>query len=218
MRPNPFNSLEADCYFIKALGNASEFSKAFLVKNDGNWSWTGVLHEVIISSQTQAKSQLFDEAKLIYDESSGYRSRNPFKFFDDAGVLERALEKHPDQPRYTFYLAQSYVHAKKFDLALNHYEKRSQLRGDAEEVFWSLYCIGCLKEDLGFPSTEVIQAYCKAYAYKPTQAEPLYRLAQYLKNRPLLSQLVLELAKKIPLPQSAARLQGWIYKELANLT
>lgn len=214
---SPFSDLEKDCYFIKAIGTASEFCKAFLAKNDGSWSWVGVLHEVIVSSQKEACYQFFDKGELLYDESSGYRSRNPFKFLDDAHVLEKALQENPGHPRYTFYLAQSYVHARKFDLALNCYEQRSQLGGDTEEIFWSLYCIGCLKEDMGFPSGEIIQAYCKAYAFKPTQAEPLYRLSQHLKNRPLLSELVINLAKKIPMPQGAARLQGWIYEKLSNL-
>ena len=168
-----FQQLESDCYFIKAFGNTSEFSKAFLVKNDGSWSWTGVLHEGIVSERSEARYQLFEQANLIYEENSGYRSRNPHKFQEDARTLEKALQEHPGHPRYTFYLPQSYVHAKKLDLALKYYEQRSLLEGDTEEVFWSLYCIGRLKEDLGFPSAEIIQAYCKAYAYKPTQADPI---------------------------------------------
>lgn len=215
VEPFEKSELEKDCYFVQAFGQSSQFAKTLLIKNEPHWRWQGVLHEMIASSKENTLREFFPKARLIYDESSGFRSRNPNKYQDDARVLAKALEKDPNNPRYLFYLAQSHVHAKKFDLALACYEKRAQLEGDSEELFWSLYCIGCLKEDLGCSSSEIIQAYAKAYQYKPTQAEPLYRLAMHLKNRPFLANLVKNHAKKIPLPQNAARLQRWIYEELA---
>lgn len=213
----PFDrsSLTQDSYLIKALGKTSGFSKMFLIKNYGFWEWFGVLHETISSSKPTT-TEFLDQLELFYDEESGYRSRNPFKYHEDAKILEEALRRNPDHPRYTFYLAQSYVHARKFDLALRFYEKRIELEADAEEVFWSLYCIGCLKEDLGYPSTEIIQAYSKAYQYKPSQAEPLHRLAMYLQNRPFLNELLIQHAKTIPLPTKAARVQDWIYEKLRD--
>lgn len=204
--------LQKDCYFVQAFGRTSQFAKTLFIKNDPSWRWQGVLHEIIVSSKKDASTEYLSKAKLIYDESSSYRSRNPQKYREDAKVLEKALKKEPDNSRYLFYLAQSHVHARQFDLALECYEKRAALKGDSEEVFWSLYCIGCLKEDLGYSSSEIIQAYSKAYQYKPIQVEPLYRLAMHLKERPFLADLVKTHSKTIPLPEKAARLQRWIYE------
>lgn len=206
-------NLNHDCYYIKAVGKSSEFLKTFLVANNGTWRWQGVLHESLVSSNPGSR-ELFSAATLLYDETSGNRAQNPEKYLEDARVLEKALVKEPDHPRYTFYLAQSYLHAGNFLEALACYEKRVQLKGDAEEIFWSYYCIGCLQKDLQYPSSEIIKAFCTAFQYKPNQAEPLYRLASHLSNHPFLAYLLTRYAKEIPIPPSAARLQAWIYEAL----
>ena len=201
------------CYYIKARGQTSEFLKAFLVDNRFDWKWHGVIHEVISCSEPVERKN-FSAGFLIYDERSGHRAQNLEKYLDDAKVLEKALVQEPNNARYVFYLAQSYVHAKAFPQALAMYERRVTLGGDTEEFFWSLYCIACLKKDLAHPSSEIIQAFCRAYQYKPSQAEPLYRLAQHLSHYPFLGYLLTKYAKEIPLPENAARVQGWIYTEL----
>ncbi len=212
---SPFDSssLQNDCYTIKAQGKTSEFLKTFLVNNHLSWTWQGVVHESLVSS-SPASREHFSAALLIYDENSGHRAQNPQKYLDDANLLEKALAKEPNHPRYTFYLAQSYIHAKLFPQALFYFEQRASLGGDTEEIFWSLYCIACLKKDLNYPSHEIIKAFCKAYQYKPTQAEPLYRLATHLSNHPFLSYLLTKYAQRIPIPQNAARIQSWIYEDL----
>ncbi len=205
-------ALQKDCYLITARGKTSEFLKIFLINNHLNWTWHGVLHESLSSTQPTSKETL--PAILIYDENSGSRAQNPQKYLEDAKILEKALLKDPHHPRYTFYLAQCYTHAQQFPQALFYYEQRISLGGDSEELFWSLYCIACLKKDLNYPSHEIIKAFSKAYQYKPTQAEPLYRLATHLEDRPFLAYLLTKYAKNIPLPQNAARLQNWIYEDL----
>lgn len=212
---SPFNpsELQDDCYFIQAKGKTSEFLKTFLIKNSPDWKWHGVIHELVLSSNPTSRSP-FPQALLIYDETSGRRAQNPQKYLEDAKILEKALAQDPNHPRYTFYLAQCYVHAKAFPQALALYERRVELGGDTEEIFWSLYCIGCLKKDLNYPSHEIIQALSRAYQYKPSQAEPLYHLALHLDHHPFLAYLLTKHAKQIPLPQKSARLQRWIYDEL----
>lgn len=206
-----------DCYFIKAIGKNAEFLKMFLVKNDSSWRWEGVIHEVLRSSDSAKSRELFDKATISYDETSGYRAQNPQKYLDDIDILQKALIKEPDHPRYTFYLAQSYLHADFSDLALMTYEKRVKLDADPEEVFWSYYCIGCLREELGYPLVSIMEAFCKAYQHKPDQAESLYLLASHLKEYPFLAYLIANYAKNISLPQTAARMQEWMYHKIPEL-
>ena len=159
---------------------------------------------------------MFTQGTMQYDEESGYRAQDLDKFLKDVALLENALLKTPDHPRTLFYLAQSYLHAKKFPLALKYYEKRVRLKGDPQEVFWSYYCIGCLQEDLGLSSEKIIASHSKAFQCNPMQAEPLYRLALYLQKNPFFSYLLTKYASEIPFPKSAVRLQSWIYDDLAK--
>ena len=126
------------------------------------------------------------------------------------------VAKEPEDTRSLFYLAQSYAHAKEYSLALHFYQKRASLKGCPQEIFWALYCIGCLHEDLGHAPETIITAYSKAYQFDPSRAEPLYRLSLYLEIYPLLSRLLIKWAAHLPLPKDAHRLQKWIYDDLST--
>lgn len=212
---SPLNKsqLFQDYYLIKMAGQTSEFLKMFLIKNDPDWSWRGAIHE-LLANPHPISGEIFANGTMRYDEESGFRAQDPNKFLKDATLLEKALQEAPDHPRTLFYLAQSYLHAKQFSLALKYYEKRVLLKGDPQEVFWSYYCIGCLQEDLGLSPDKIIASYSKAFQCNPTQAEPLYRLALYLKKNPFFSYLLTKYASEVPFPKSAVRLQSWIYDDL----
>ncbi|MBS0625535.1 MAG: glycosyltransferase [Verrucomicrobia bacterium] len=205
--------LEKDYYTIKAFGRTSEFSKMFLVKNNPSWRWKGIVHESI-SHPGSATGELLQATSLIYDEVQGNRSRDPDKFHKDAALLEQALLTDPYNPRNLFYLAQSYVHAREYTKALQTYKERAELGGSPDEIYWSLYCIGCLEEDLGSPTEKVIAAYCKACQFDPSRAEPFYRLSIYLQKQPLLAYLLIKHASQYPFQESSAQSQKWIYDDV----
>ena len=53
------------------------------------------------------------------------------------------------------------------------------MAGWDEEVFWSLLQVAGLKEILKKDSSEILESYQKAYVFRPSRAESLYRIACY---------------------------------------
>jgi tetratricopeptide (TPR) repeat protein len=103
----------------------------------------------------------------------GNRSHNPDKYKRDIEVLEKAIVDEPNNTRYRFYLAQSYRDDGNNEKALEHYQKRVDMGGWAEEVYYSLLQIAHCKAGLQLPLFDVIDAYLKAHHYRPGRLEAL---------------------------------------------
>ncbi|MBS0627532.1 MAG: glycosyltransferase [Verrucomicrobia bacterium] len=168
--------LDQDLYFITVKQkDSSDYLRWFLVNNNLDWKWKGVLHELLESPQ--AKTQAVIAGVINFsDTTQGARSKNPKKYLDDAETLIKALEKEPDNSRYQFYAAQSFANAGELCLALNEYEKRAKMSGYLEEKFISLYIIARIQEILSMPSNIVISSYMKAHEHTPSRLEPMFYL------------------------------------------
>ncbi len=192
--------LTKDCYFVMVH---SDFRYAaqyvLLVRTNLKMSWEGVLHEGLVNNA--ASYGMFANV-CISAFSDGNRSLDPRKFFKDAEILERALIKEPDNARYVIFLALTYDAAKEHAKALEWFEKRSQMGGRDEEVFYSLLKMAHLQRHLKMPEELFVSHYEKAFQNRPTRAEPLYWLADYYITQKNFEKAY-DLAKKaeaIPLP------------------
>jgi len=147
---------------------------------------------------------------IDFDAQDGDRSEDlQKKHFRDANLLEEALRKDPKNSRTVYYLAQSYMCANEFPKALKYYQKRAQMGKMKEEVFWSLFSVGFLEQELKRPFAAIAGSYSAAYQWDSTRLEPLYNLAIYLKENGmvLLSYLVAELGAGIPRQSGYPHLQ-----------
>jgi glycosyltransferase involved in cell wall biosynthesis len=171
-----------DCYFIRIKEKMSFHERCFLLKNSQNIFWKGVLHEGVYSEEKQDE-ELFQKGEILSLTEYGNRSSDPMKYKKDAWILEEALKKEPNNRRYAFFLAQSYSNAKEYALALDSYRKRSEMGGEEDEVFFSLFMIGALQEQLGFDLKICAESFLKAHKFRPYRHEPLYGIAvYYVKN------------------------------------
>jgi len=204
-------SLDLDSYLVTINHAGSRYFRKQLINNHLKWNWVGVLHEYVNSSE--AKSQGILKGVTNIYRSEGYRSRDLQKYHKDAKVLEKALEKEPNNSRYVFYLAQSYKDAGDFESALKNYEKRTKMGGWEQEVFWSLYQFAILQETLKMPADVVIKGYCDAYHFRPIRAEPLCKLAIFFRKKGnyLMAYLVARLGIEIPKPKDILMLEEWVY-------
>ncbi|MBI5345790.1 MAG: FkbM family methyltransferase [Chlamydiae bacterium] len=205
-------SLDKDYYFgvVRAI-DGTDYMRIMMINNHLDWEWKGVLHEELISSNAKTNDML---AKMVnFTIGDGHRSEDPKKHYKDAEVLEKALEKEPNNTRYVFYLAQAYENAKEYLLAIKNYEKRSLMKGSEEEIFWSLYSIAKLQESMNLPQDTVINGYCKAFQYRPSRAEPLYQLGRYYDKigNYCMAYLVLKNATIIPLSKDCLFVESWMY-------
>lgn len=181
--PHPFvkPNLDKDGYYLTTEYDGTKYKRLQLIKGSLNWKWDGKIHEVLTSPQAKNIGTLLGFTNLVSTE--GNRAKDPSRFLKDAQLLEKALLENPTNARTVFYLAQSYRDAGEHKKALEAYQKRVSMGGWGEEVFWSLLQIGLLQENLGENKQTIEESYLKAYEFRPTRAEPLYRLANlYRRN------------------------------------
>lgn len=174
--------LDRDCFIAKGRylnRDDIEFCRTLLIDNRLDWEWSGIIHEEIHGTKSQKREGHFLNQLYILTDLGGCRSKNPNKTLQDAKILEEALLTDPHNARYQFYLALSYDVAKEHSKAFQNYEKRCHLAEDEGEIFYSLYRMARLQEQLKAPKDQIIASYLRAYQFRPTRAEPLYYLAKF---------------------------------------
>ena len=166
--------LTCDAYDVALDLNGITYYRNQLVRSALPWRYEGVLHEYITSDVPHTQCRL--AGVKIHIVLEGARSSDPLKYRRDALVLEEALLAEPSNDRYMFYLAQSYRDAREPELAIQRYQRRIEMGGFPEEVWYSRFEIAKMKELKGDAWPEVLDAYLQSYAARPHRAEPLYRI------------------------------------------
>ena len=182
---------------------------------DRMWEYTGVLHEY-----AQLKDVHPSETKVSKLDGSNYYvlartlgARNvgidPVeKYSRDADVLYSALTNEedpnyePTNVRYQFYLAQSYFDSQQWDNAAEAYQKRIDMGGWEEEIWFAYYRLAIILAIKQRPWIEVKEAYLDAWNYRPSRAEPLYEISRVYRSmeKPRLSYLYAKQGCEIQYP------------------
>lgn len=207
--------LEADAYCIiqkeSYHSTFREHSTYFLIRTDLDYYWKGVLHEGLFS-ETPKYPRLLNGVynKYIND---GSRSKDPQKIQGDIKVLKKGIEKEPSNTRYRFYLARTYWSIRDYRSALKHFEKRAQMGGDSQEVYYSLLFMGISQKYLNYPAETFIKTLCNAYLYRPSRAESMYELARYFAETQnyFMGYLCAKLALSIPMSTDHLFVESWVY-------
>jgi glycosyltransferase involved in cell wall biosynthesis len=189
---NPFLNITEDSYKIKIRLNSLAYYRTQLVRGGQKWKYVGVLHEYISGPTDIKVSEEFLEGVEMHASVSGHNRdiKGKDKYYNDALIFEKAILTTPkeDLPidlerRYVFYMAQSYRDAGMNDRSIEAYQRRVDLGGWAEEVYISKYWIARQKQILDRNDEEVIDAYLKAWEYRPNRLESLYHLIKFLGSR-----------------------------------
>lgn len=192
--------LIADSYKIQIRYDNWTYPRRQLLRNALLWRFEGVVHEYAVCEQATSEELLAGLQMIAHHD--GARAHDPETYHRDAQELEEALQQDPGNARYVFYLAQSYRDAGKYEAALRNYQRRAAMGGWNEEVWYSLYQIGQIKELMGGPWSEVIECYLAAWQFQPDRAGPLFRIAMHYQAHQLyqLSHLFLSRAMQISAP------------------
>jgi glycosyltransferase involved in cell wall biosynthesis len=204
-------SLDKDIYNVVISHSGTKYSRPLLVKSSGDLKWIGVLHEGL--HMPSAKTFATLQKVVNFFTGEGDRSKDPQKYQKDAQILEAALKEEPNNTRYVFYLAQSYRNALEHALALKNYEKRAEMGGWDEEVFYSLLQIGSIQETLGLPLETIIKSYLRAYQYRRSRVEPLYQIAHLLRDKKDFQSayLAAKIAQTVPPSSDILLVAQWMY-------
>jgi len=145
------------------------------------WRWRGPVHEYLQHVSGPNLRQRLLDAWIIYHSGQGARSRGrtaAAKFLADARLLEDELQRHPDDHRSRFYLAQSYRDAGEIGKAYEHYKRRAQMTGGwDQETYWAQYEAGRMARQLKLPHATVLEELLTAFNMRPQRAEALHELA-----------------------------------------
>ena len=207
-------ALTHDCYTLDIIDPPLQYIRKQLVSNRLEWVYRGVLHEFMHCPQDHTVGHLPWRMRRNHD---GARRRDPQTYIKDAEVFVRALETEQDpflRSRYTFYLAQSYRDSQQYAQAIAHYLQRSVMGGWQEEVYYSLYEVGRLKERLELPDEEVLAAYETASQSLPSRIEALHDASRLCRLRGRFQQGY-EIAKRglgKPYPPDTLFGRPWMYE------
>jgi glycosyltransferase involved in cell wall biosynthesis len=150
-----------------------------LVRNRPGIAYWGVTHEYFqpIEGSTYGNFE-FDEL-FIHDVGDGGSKSD--KCERDIRLLTQGLVDHPDNDRYTFYLANTYRDKGDNELAVATYRRRIEIGGWVEEIWQSYFNIGRCYQRMG-RDAEAIEAWMDGYHAHPARIENLYEIVQHYRK------------------------------------
>ncbi|NBR60224.1 MAG: tetratricopeptide repeat protein [Actinobacteria bacterium] len=123
-------------YSIIQKAGSLHYYNARLLRLSDSWTCVGATHEYWSGPGT---TNLSVDTIWIDDLNDGGAKSD--KFVRDARLLEAERDEQPNNGRTWFYLAQTYKDLGRFDEAIKAYEKRIEIGGWREEVWYSHYMI-----------------------------------------------------------------------------
>lgn len=172
-------SLTKDAYYV-IQGSSTFYNQNIrIIRNDPTYHYWGVTHEYIELPDDAVIGSINKEILFINDIGDGGSKEN--KFHRDIELLKRGLETTPNNPRYMFYLANSYRDSSQYVLAIETYAKRIQLNGWIQETWHSYYSMANCYFYMN-QYANAIYYWLEAYQYMPTRIENLYRIVQLYRN------------------------------------
>lgn len=195
-----FHGLTADAHLM-LIDDGVVYWRRQVFRDGVPWRYEGVLHELAVCDEPITEARMGGDFRVLSRRIGG-RNLDPDKYRRDAEILLAEVERHPDNTRSVFYLAQSYycygdwVNARRWD------ERRAEMGGWAEEVYYSSFRAAESMAHNGEPWPEVQDAYLQAWNMRPSRAEALYALARHhrIAGRYALGHLFAEKAASLPLP------------------
>ena len=207
--------LIADAYSFQMHTTGIDYYRAQLIRSALPWRYEGVAHEYITCDTPFTEERL--AGMRTQRRQEGARSRDPLVYRRDALLLEEAVLQEPSNARHMFYLAQSYRDCDEPVLAIDRYRRRIAMGGWAEEVWFSLYQIAMLQHHQHLPWPTVLDSYLQAVSFRPSRAEPLYRIGMYYmgQQQHAVAHLFLAAAMQLPYPAGEMLFVEWdVYQYL----
>lgn len=191
------DGLHGDGFHIHHNGSL-DYTLPRLVNAKHDWRFVGVTHEYITCPTPHAFN---DQRELTINHHADGGCRSD-KFTRDIELLEQGIVTEPLNARYYFYLAQSYKDTGNWEDALDMYERRAQMGGWMEEVYYCYYQM--VRGYIYLATTKKVDneglmlcALMKAFTTNPERIEALYEVIryyrvteQYYKALPFISYII----------------------------
>ena len=197
--------LTACSYKLRQLNPSLDYYNVRLVQPLSCCCYSGVTHEYINVPSSE-------NIETIYIDDIGDGGSKTNKIERDIKLLEQGIKDEPLNDRYFFYLANSYMDAGMYEKAVNTYQKRIEMRGWDQEVYYSYFKMGLAYKNL-HNYEAMVNTFLNGWNFRPTRIETLYELIVYYKDTKQykLAHLFYELAKSIPYPKDSLFIHKDIY-------
>lgn len=206
----PTEDLSGPGYSIIQKAGSLHYYNARLLRLSDEWRCIGVTHEYWGGPRTEN----IGSAKIWIDDLNDGGCKSD-KFVRDAQLLEDDLKTDPNNGRTWFYLAQTYKDLGRIEESIKAYEKRIEIGGWIEEVWYSMYMLCKLYLRLNnVPMAEMWAG--KAMAYHGCRAEVPYAMTQYLRehSQHWKAWSYYQAGKSLSLPNDVLFLETEIYNGL----
>lgn len=183
------NNMNQDAYFLFQGNDSFLYKNIRIVKNSPEYSYWGVTHEYMNIPDNCKQHTIQKQELFIHDIGDGGAKDD--KFARDIRLLKKGLENDPNNQRYLFYLANSYLDSGQYQGAIDTYKKRIQVGGWKEEVWYCYYSIGRAYKLLYtannmYNSNHIFLAihyWMEAYEYYPNRIENLYEIVKFYREQ-----------------------------------
>ena len=198
-----FTRLSAEIYLLRHQLGTDIYWRPELFRDGVCARWVGVTYECVAWDDAHVSARLEGEYHIQNRQLSSHNLSGE-KFARDHDLLLAEVERNPGNARSVFCLAQSYFTLGDFANARNWYERRAEMGGWDEEVYYSLTQVAAAIAHQGGPWPDIQDALLRSWEVRPTRAEPLYQIAVHyrVEQHHHLGYLFAERAARIPLPES----------------
>ena len=185
------NQFTKDFYMINTNIGQMKYTRNTFFRVSKSFEWYGVVHE-FIRPKEQVTSGLAEglnvDVKMIGNSWKGDIAN---KYLSHAHLLEKYLANDRTDPRWIFYIAQSFYDSaslkdnqdeneERLRRSIKYYKERvSRTDGYEEERFYSQYRVGSIMATLEYPWKDVQQELLKAYSMDPLRGEPIKVMVDY---------------------------------------
>ena len=218
LRSNEFDQGSTKVHY----GNQKYF-RSQIFKVDIDWVWKGAVHEIMFAPEGHTpKGCMIDGFYTLVtpDGASwgdGSKETQKKKYLEHAEMIKEYIKTDKD-PRWLFYLAQSYRDAFEYKLAADTYAERANMEaGYYEERYFSQLMVGNMKAHLQTPVGEVVHEFLKASKYDSNRCEhiiPVIKQYQSTKDYTISymhSKFCMDNYQKNPFPKSTLFIDNSIY-------
>ncbi|HZF51472.1 MAG TPA: glycosyltransferase [Polyangiaceae bacterium] len=175
---NAKRGLSADSYMIRYAGDL-DYRQRLLLSGRRAYHYAGAVHEYV-EVPADERTDILNTITITHH---GDGKARPGKLQRDLELLRQSFAVDPTNPRTVFYLAQTYRDLGRVDDALESYERRAEMGGWEEEVFYALYQAALLTDKHTGDWGVAFQAFVRAWEYRPSRLEPIYHIVNRLRRR-----------------------------------
>jgi glycosyltransferase involved in cell wall biosynthesis len=208
---------------VKVSYGSQNYFRMQLFSTHSPWRWYGPVHEVLVCDEQHSAGIAEGLVTLVTPDGNSWTSETQQqKYEGHAKILLDYVENDPHKdPRWVFYLAQSYRDAgtpENQAKSLEWYEKRAtMMNGFWEEIYYSLLMAASLKGGLQYPIHDIIESYLKCGKANIHRAEHLipvilhYHHVREFDISYVFSSHAMKFAGKSPFPQSSLFIDPGVY-------